>query len=100
MLQTDYHDGALTAYITGELDHDAAANIRAQLDGAVSALRPCQLTLDFSRVSFMDSSGVGLVLGRYRCMRLLGGRLSVVNIPQSIYKIFAISGLERLGVLG
>ena len=46
-----------------------------------------------------DSSGVGLVMGRYRQMKLIGGRLRVVNVPDSIYRIFAMSGLESLGVL-
>ena len=47
----------------------------------------------------MDSSGVGLVMGRYRMMKLLGGMLHVVNIPDHLYRIFAMSGLEGLGVL-
>lgn len=100
MLQTDYKNGVLTAYITGEIDHDSAAKIRAQIDGAAASLRPRLLRLDFGRVSFMDSSGVGLVMGRYRQIKLLGGRLTVVNAPDSVYKIFAMSGLEGLGVLG
>ena len=48
----------------------------------------------------MDSSGVGLVMGRYRQMKLLGGALRVSNYSDSVYRIFAMSGLEGLGVLG
>lgn len=99
MLKTDYHDGVLTAYIDGEIDHDSAARIRIQVDGAAQSLRPGLLCLDFKSVSFMDSSGVGLVMGRYRRMQLLGGKLKVVNVSDSIYRIFAMSGLEGLGVL-
>ena len=47
----------------------------------------------------MDSSGVGLVMGRYRQMKLLGGALRVKNYSDSVYRIFAMSGLEALGVL-
>jgi stage II sporulation protein AA (anti-sigma F factor antagonist) len=99
MLKTDYENHVLTAYIDGEIDHDAAAKIRAQVDAAAQSLKPRLLNLDFSGVSFMDSSGVGLVMGRYRQMKLLGGVLRVINIPDSMYRIFAMSGLEGLGVL-
>lgn len=47
----------------------------------------------------MDSSGVGLVMGRYRQMSLTGGVLRVINVPDRLYRIFAMSGLEALGVL-
>ena len=57
------------------------------------------LILDFGGVSFMDSSGVGLVMGRYRQMKLLGGNLRVTNVSDANYRIFALSGLEGLGVL-
>lgn len=99
MIKTDYKNNILTAYIDGELDHDSAAKIRTQIDGAAQSLKPKLLCLDFSGVSFMDSSGIGLVMGRYRRMQLLGGMLKVTNIPDNMYRIFAMSGLEGLGVL-
>ncbi len=99
MLKTDYRDNVLTAYIEGEIDHDSAAKIRTQVDGVTQSLKPKLLCLDFANVSFMDSSGVGLVMGRYRQMKLLGGALHVTNIPDRMYRIFAMSGLEGLGVL-
>lgn len=99
MIKTDYKNNILTAYIDGELDHDSSAKIRTQIDGAAQSLKPKLLCLDFSGVSFMDSSGIGLVMGRYRRMQLLGGTLKVTNIPDNMYRIFAMSGLEGLGVL-
>ena len=99
MLKTEFKNNILTAYINGEIDHDSAVRIRTEIDGATQSLKPKLLYLDFSEVSFMDSSGVGLVMGRYRQMKLLGGMLKVVNIPDSMYRIFAMSGLEALGVL-
>lgn len=99
MLQTEYKNHILTAYIDGEIDHDSAAKLRAKIDGAAQSLKPKLLCLDFSGVSFMDSSGVGLVMGRYRQMKLLGGALQVTNVSDSMYRIFAMSGLEGLGVL-
>ena len=89
----------LTAYLEGEIDHDAAVNMRRQLDASVQTVKPRILCLDFAGVGFMDSSGVGLVMGRYRTMKLLGGSLRIVRVPERIYRIFAMSGLEGLGVM-
>ena len=69
------------------------------MDAAAQSRKPKVLCLDFGGVSFMDSSGVGLVMGRYRQMKLLGGALRVKNYSDSVYRIFAMSGLEALGVL-
>lgn len=99
MLKTEFKNNVLTAFIDGEIDHDSAVGIRTQIDGVTQSLKPKLLCLDFSNVSFMDSSGVGLVMGRYRQMKLIGGNLRVVNVPDRLYKIFAMSGLEGLGVL-
>ena len=65
----------------------------------VESYRPARLILDFGKVGFMDSSGIGLIMGRYRMISLIGGRLEVVNIPAGMKKIFILSGLENLGVL-
>ncbi len=99
MVETEFKDNVLTAYISGEIDHDSAARIRSRVDGMAQSLKPKLLCLDFGGVSFMDSSGVGLVMGRYRRMKLLGGALRVKNYSDSVYRIFAMSGLEALGVL-
>ncbi len=99
MIETEYQNNVLTAYIRGEIDHDSAAKIRSRVDGMAQELKPHTLRLDFGGVSFMDSSGVGLVMGRYRQMKLLGGALQVTNYSDNIYRIFAMSGLEGLGVL-
>ncbi len=99
MIETKFNNNVLTAFIKGEIDHDSAAKIRSEVDAAAHTLKPRVLCLDFGGVSFMDSSGVGLVMGRYRQMKLLGGALRVKNYSDSVYRIFAMSGLEALGVL-
>ena len=65
-------DDLLYAYLAGEIDHDAAQNLRIQLDDALLTRTPRTLVLDLGGVGFMDSSGVGLILGRQRCARSLG----------------------------
>ena len=67
--------GTLAAYLTGEIDHHAAQALRREIDAQIDARMPELLTMDFSGVTFMDSSGVGLILGRGRQMSGLGGRL-------------------------
>lgn len=99
MVDINYRDGCITARLSGEIDHHIAPSIRGEIDARCESCRPSRLILDFGRVGFMDSSGIGLVMGRYRMISLLGGRLEVVNIPQNLRKIFVLSGLERLGVM-
>ena len=96
MLRTEYKNNILTAYIDGEIDHDSAAKIRARIDGAEQSLKPKLLNLDFSAVSFMDSSGVGLVMGRVRTMSPFGGRIIVSNLSPQIYKVMQLAGLEKI----
>jgi stage II sporulation protein AA (anti-sigma F factor antagonist) len=99
MLKTEFNNNTLTVYLDGEIDHDSACKIRQRIDCSARSLCPRLLCMNFEKVSFMDSSGVGLVMGRYRQMKLLGGSLKVTNVPDRIYRIFAMSGLEELGVL-
>ena len=99
MVDITYDSNTVTAQLYGEIDHHIAPKIRKEIDSRCESLRPDLLRLDFKAVTFMDSSGVGLVMGRYRNIALLGGRLEVVNIPKPIEKVFSLSGLGRLGVL-
>ena len=92
-------DRNLLLEISGELDHHGARNALREVEQAIDAALPKKLVMDLSGVTFMDSSGIGLVLGRYRQMKLLGGSVRVINIPENMYRLFALSGLEGLGVL-
>ena len=99
MVDITYENGVLTAKIDGEIDHHIASGIRGKIDSKCESYRPARLILDFGGVSFMDSSGIGLIMGRYRMISLLGGRLEIVNIPPQLKKIFVLSGIETLGVM-
>ena len=87
----------LTAFIQGEVDHHSAAFIRNEIDSALCQVRPSLLVLDFSEVTFMDSSGIGLVMGRYKLIKSIGGEIRVENLSPSAYKIMHLAGVERLG---
>jgi stage II sporulation protein AA (anti-sigma F factor antagonist) len=99
MIQTDYKNDILTVYLNGEIDHNRAADIRASIDSRINSTRPKRLELDFSKVSFMDSSGIGLIMGRYRAVGLVGGDLRIKNIPENLSRIIELSGVTSLGVL-
>lgn len=98
-VETKLENEILTAKIYGEIDHHRASTIRQNIDSKTESLRPKELWLDFSGVSFMDSSGIGLIMGRYRNISLLGGKLKVINIPKNLQKIISLSGIDSLGVL-
>ncbi len=89
----------ITAYLSGEIDHHCAATLRYEIDSAVRELTPSELILDFSQVEFMDSSGIGLVMGRYRLMNELGGKVSINNPQPHIKKVMKLSGIEKLAII-
>ncbi len=87
----------LTAFIKGEIDHHTAPEIRECIDDAFVMTESAELlVLDFSDVTFMDSSGVGLVMGRYRLAAGSGKKLKVDNLSPRDYKIMKMSGIEKL----
>lgn len=86
----------VTAFIEGELDHHTAADIREDIDAAVRQCGPNLLKLDFADVTFMDSSGVGLIMGRYRIMQSFGGKVIVTNLSPQIYRVMKLAGLEKI----
>lgn len=98
-VKTAFSDGELTAILSGEIDHHKAREMRRIIDGEAERLHPVYLLLDFGGVNFMDSSGIGLIMGRYRLMKLLGGYLKVINIPPHLKRIIDLSGVGALGVL-
>ena len=89
----------VTAYLTGEIDHHGAGGIRETIDEAAQRIKPETLRLDFTGVTFMDSSGIGLVMGRYRLMNELNGKLEVVGASPQIARVLRLAGVDRLRVL-
>lgn len=89
----------VTAFIKGDIDHHTAKDIRETIDIYVQEKQPRFLNLDFSGVQFMDSSGIGLIMGRYRLMQMLNGSIKVINIPGHIKRLIELSGLLGLGVI-
>ena len=92
-----YNDGKrITAALVGDIDHHAAREMREQLDDVIARSRPELLILDLAGVGFMDSSGIGLILGRSRAVRAVGGELLVKNADYEIAEVIRVSGLGHL----
>lgn len=89
----------VTALLSGELDHHTAREMRTAIDSAVDLNMPTLLILDFSGISFMDSSGIGLVMGRFRNLSRSGAQLHITGASPQIYKVMKLAGLERLARL-
>jgi stage II sporulation protein AA (anti-sigma F factor antagonist) len=89
----------MTAYLIGDIDHHSAKGMREEIDGAVERGRPGELILDFRDVTFMDSSGIGLVMGRYSLMQEHGGVLKVENQSSHIRRVMKLAGLDKLAVM-
>ena len=89
----------MIAKLSGELDHHTATAIREEIDTSAELNMPSLLILDFEKLSFMDSSGIGLVLGRYRNLYKRGAEVKVVGVSPQIYKVMKLSGIERLMTL-
>ena len=101
MIHTDYgfdtrsRDRLLLVRLYGEIDHHSAVPLRADLDALLMRERPLRLVFDLSRVDFMDSAGLGLLMGRYRLMQDLGGVVAIERPGERVLKILRLAGMER-----
>lgn len=89
-------DKTLLIKLTDEIDHHTTEKIRRIADYEIERHIPRKVVFDFNKVSFMDSAGIGLVLGRYKNASMLGGKVELINVNKSVYKILKMSGIIKL----
>jgi len=94
-----FDDGVMRVMLEGDIDHHSARLMREAIDTRAEKHRPRKMALDFSGVQFMDSSGIGLIMGRHKLMAELGGTLSVENPTRSVERMVKLAGMARLGVI-
>ena len=82
--------------LTEEIDECTVQKIRRRADYEIERYMPRKVIFDFDSVTFMDSSGIGLLIGRYKFTNMLGGKLEVANLTQNVKKIFEMSGILKL----
>lgn len=86
----------LTAKINGELDHHGAKNVRTEIDSYINENNIDLLILDLSGMTFMDSSGIGSIIGRYKLINDLGGKMAIVGVSSQTDKLLEISGIKKI----
>ena len=89
-------DKLLIFKITDEIDDFSVQKIRRKADYEIERYMPKKVIFDFNSVTFMDSAGIGLIIGRYKFAKMLGGTVELANLTSSVKKIFEMSGLLRL----
>ena len=89
-------DGVLTVALTGEIDHQCAKNYIDAVAAKIEVYAPGECVLDFEQVSFMDSSGIAVIINALRSMTKIGGKLSVIRLSGQPMRVFYVSGIDRL----
>jgi len=95
-MQLEQRGRALIVRLQGELDHHAADSARAQMEDAILRGNVAHLILSLKDLSFMDSSGIGVILGRYKMITARGGRMVVCDVSPAVYRLFEMSGLFKI----
>ena len=86
----------LVVHVGGEIDHHSAVEVRTEVDARIIATSPKRVLLELSAVDFMDSSGLGLIMGRFALVKQYGGTLAVLDPSPAVVKIMKLAGMERM----
>ena len=89
-------DKLIILKITDEIDDHNVQNIRRKADYEIERYMPKKIIFDFDCVTFMDSAGIGLIIGRYKFANMIGAKLELSNLTQSVRRIFDMSGILKL----
>ena len=95
-LTINNENGAAVARLRGEIDHHTAKKLRTELDKHIINFRPPALAMDMSGITFMDSSGIGLILGRSKLLKECGGSLEIRGAQPYIRRVLKLSGIGRI----
>ena len=89
-------DKKMIVSLSGEIDHHIAKGQREAIDSMLFCKKPELLVLDFSGVRFMDSSGIGLIIGRYDVAMGIGAKMQISGLSETLRKLVRLSGVEKL----
>jgi stage II sporulation protein AA (anti-sigma F factor antagonist) len=92
----EIRQNCLIVYITQDLDHHMVTMLREQSDRLIDAGNIRHIIFDFKETTFMDSSGIGLLMGRYKRVMFRGGKAAVTNVGTEVERIFHLSGLFQI----
>ena len=94
--QIVFENGILSAKILGDIDHHCAKYVRERIDSSIFEYKPSIVLLDLSSVDFMDSSGLGLILGRYNTASEMGAEFIICSPSSGVKKVLELAGIERI----
>ncbi len=95
-ISTSYSSGRLVIHLGGELDHHGARQAMRTIDSLIDEYMPRDTVLDMSELSFMDSSGIAVILKAERRMREMGGRAYIENPAKQPMRVIDASGIDRM----
>ena len=95
-IKFDEVDKLLCIQITEEIDHHTTEKMRRKMDNEITKYMPRKIVFDFNQVTFMDSAGIGMLIGRYKMIKMLGGGAELINVGTSVKKIFEMSGVLKI----
>ncbi len=95
-IQMEHRRKALIVRLAGELDHHTAETVRTQIDDAIRRYETSHLIVSLKELVFMDSSGLGVILGRYKAITAKGGKMVLCDVAPSVGRLFEMSGLYKI----
>ena len=95
-VKIEIHDEVVTACLLGDIDHHTAKEMREEIDAAVQRSQPKALELNFKGVTFMDSSGIAVILKTDRLLRQTGGALALCGVPRQVRRVLDVAGLTNI----
>ena len=95
-LKFDKQNNKLVVYLVGELDHHSAEEVRVKIDDRIDRDNIRSLIMNFKDVTFMDSSGIGVVIGRFKKLQNRNGHVCIVEVNSRVDKVFKLSGLYKI----
>ena len=96
MIKFTMRQNCLIASVTGDIDQHNASSVREQIDFKISHENVRKVVFDFSNLDFMDSSGIGIIIGRYKLMRAIGGEVCIVATKPTLLKLLELSGISKI----
>lgn len=95
-VKVDFSGRTLIASLTGELDHHAAKDVKDTVENYIKNQDVINLVFDLSKLTFMDSSGIGVIIGRYKLINSIGGKVIIVSVSSSVDRLLTMSGIKRI----
>ncbi len=97
-METSYQekDKLLIFEMTEEIDHHTTEKIRRKMDHEITRYMPRKIVFNFNQVTFMDSAGIGMLMGRYKLAKMLGSKVEIMKIQPSVRKVLEMSGVLKI----